>query len=224
MTPNSPSSAPRDLAELAARALCLEGCPLEALEARFGGPERQRKGRAGILLERALGAAAGSLAGPDFPALGVELKTIPVDARGKPLESTFVCALRLGDAERVDWAGSRVRAKLAHVLWAPIVRARDLCHARVGRAWFWRPTAAQEQVLRADFEDLVGMVALGNVEALSARVGRWLQLRPKAAHGAVRVRAHGLEGEPLWAMPRGFYLRARFTAALLRDPETLVGA
>ena len=31
------------------------------------------------------------------------------------------------------------------------------------------------------------------------------------------------DGEPLWAVPRGFYLRARFTAALLHDPETLAG-
>jgi DNA mismatch repair protein MutH len=224
LTPSSPSSAPRDLAELAARALALEGCSLSTLEARFGVQRRQRKGRAGVLLERALGAHGGPGSGPDFPALGVELKTIPVDSGGKPLESTFVCALRLGDAERLDWAASSVRAKLAHVLWAPIVGARGPCDPHVGRAWFWRPTPAQEQVLRADFDDLVGMVALGKVEALSARLGRWLQLRPKAAHGRVRVRAQGHDGEPLWAMPRGFYLRARFTAALLRDPETLAGA
>jgi DNA mismatch repair protein MutH len=224
LTPSFPSSAPRDLTELAARALLLEGSSLGALEARFGQVRPTQKGRAGLLIERALGAHAGVRSEPDFPALGIELKTIPVDLRGRPLESTFVCALRLRDAERLDWAASAVRAKLAHVLWAPIVRAPGAAEARVGRAFFWRPTPAQERVLRADFEELVGMVALGKVEALSARVGRWLQLRPKAAHGGVRVRAHGSDGEPLWAMPRGFYLRARFTAALLRDPETLSGA
>jgi DNA mismatch repair protein MutH len=134
-----------------------------------------------------------------------------------------VCSLCLREAEHLEWGASSVRAKLAHVLWTPIVRGRREAESRVGRAWFWRPTPAQEEVLRADFEELVGMVALGKIEGLSARVGRWLQLRPKAAHGAVRVRAHGSDGEPLWALPRGFYLRARFTAALLRDPETLAG-
>jgi DNA mismatch repair protein MutH len=62
------------------------------------------------------------------------------------------------------------------------------------------------------------------VERLTAHVGLWLQARPKAAHGRIRRRAFGPEGEPLLAMPRGFYLRARFTTALLADPGTLIGA
>jgi DNA mismatch repair protein MutH len=197
---------------------------VDALEARFGTQRRQRKGKVGMLLEWALGASAGSLKGPDFPALGVELKTIPVDAHGRPRESTFVCSLSLRDVDRTDWAASAVRAKLLHVLWTPILHGPGACEQRVGRAWFWRPTPAQEAVLRADFDDLVGMVAMGNIEALTARAGRWLQLRPKGAHGGVRVRGHGQDDELLWTMPRGFYLRARFTAALLRDPETLAGA
>jgi DNA mismatch repair protein MutH len=48
-----------------------------------------------------------------------------------------------------------------------------------------------------------------------------MQARPKAAHGRVRTRAYGPEGEPIEALPRGLYLRARFTAAILRDPAAL---
>jgi DNA mismatch repair protein MutH len=40
----------------------------------------------------------------------------------------------------------------------------------------------------------------------------------------VRTRAYGPDDEPLEAMPRGFYLRARFTTALLADPLTMLGA
>jgi DNA mismatch repair protein MutH len=210
------------LAELAARAQALEGVALAELAARHAGCVAGGKGETGLLLEAALGAAAGSRGEPDFPELGVELKTLPIDASGRPLESTFVCTLNLRHAERLDWGASPVRAKLAHVLWVPVVHAP--AGQRVGRPWFWRPSAAQEQVLRADFDDLVGMIAIGNIEAVTARLGRWLQLRPKAAHGAARVRAQGAEGEPLWAQPRGFYLRARFTGALLRHPQTLAGS
>lgn len=182
----------------------------------------RRKGSLGQLLERALGATAGSSPEPDFPALGVELKSIPVSPDGKPRESTFVCSLPMADADRVEWADSSARRKLSHVLFMPVViyPARRV----LGEPLFWRPTAAQEEVLRADFDDIMGLVALGHLEDLSARVGRWLQARPKAAHSRVRTRAHGAFDEPLHALPLGFYLRASFTGALLRDPETLSGA
>jgi DNA mismatch repair protein MutH len=212
---------PRSLAELAARAASLAGCPLAELEPPCDGPLTHRKGKTGQLIERALGASAANQSAPDFAGLGVELKTIPVDESGRPRESTFVCTLGLADADRLEWAASPLRAKLAHVLWVPIVEGP---RRRVGQPLFWRPTPAQSAVLRADFEDIVGLVALGKVESLTARVGRWLQARPKAAHGLVRTRAFGEDGEPLYALPRGFYLRARFTGALLRDPTTLAGA
>jgi DNA mismatch repair protein MutH len=231
-----PVSPPRDLDQLMQRASALAGRCLaelanelssDTLEAQPPAPGMlHRKGKAGQLLERALGADAGSLSVPDFRALGVELKTIPVDAHGKPRESTFVCSLSLSDADQAEWLSSGVRKKLAHVLFMPIVhdaRVRD-GRPTLGQPLFWRPTRQQEAVLRADFDDLLGMIALGQIERVTARLGRWLQLRPKAAHGRVRTRAYGADGEPVSAMPRGFYLRARVTGALMRDPYTLCGA
>lgn len=219
-------SPPRDLAELAARAAALSGRSVAELEQRCGlstpVASTHRKGKTGQLLERLLGASAGSRSAPDFMDLGVELKTLPLDAAGRPKESTFLCSFCLADAERADWASSHVRAKLAHVLFVPVIAAGD--RHTIGTPFFWRPTADQEQVMRADFDDLVGLIALGHVESLTARMGRWLQLRPKAAHGRVRTLASGSDGELIATIPRGFYLRARVTRALLQDPKTLVDA
>ncbi len=39
----------------------------------------------------------------DFAALGVELKTIPVDSLGRPLETTFVCVAPLTGNSGVTW-------------------------------------------------------------------------------------------------------------------------
>lgn len=84
---------PRDEAELLARARALRGRPVEP-------SGLHRKGKTGELVERALGAHGGSTATWDFPDLGVELKTIPVDARtAMPRESTFVCTVSLADAD-----------------------------------------------------------------------------------------------------------------------------
>src|SRR3984957_20034108 len=97
---------PRDEAELLDRARALRGHAVGALAARLGldlgGPAVATKGKVGALLEQALGATGGSAATWDFPALRVELKTVPLDERGIPRESTFVCAVSLLDAGRAE--------------------------------------------------------------------------------------------------------------------------
>jgi DNA mismatch repair protein MutH len=229
-TPDARADPPRSLVQLRQRALALAGRTLveleTLLEADHSAPMLHRKGKTGQLIERALGASAGSLSRPDFVGLGVELKTIPVDTQGRPRESTFVCSFAVADAERAEWSSSSVRGKLAHVLFMPVVypdSTRDDRRARLGSPLFWRPSVEQEAVLRADFDDLLGLIAIGGIEALTAKLGLWLQVRPKAAHGGVRTRAYGADGEYLETIPRGFYLRARFTGALLRDPRALPG-
>jgi len=157
----------------------------------------------------------------DLPHLGVELKTVPVDAAGRPRESTFVCAIALLAAGDVPWAASRVRAKLAHVLFVPLAAGAEPAARRIGQPVFWRPTAAQERVLQQDYDDLMGLVGVGGIEEVSAHAGRWLQVRPKAANSRCRAFAPGPEGEWLATVPRGFYLRARVTAALLCDPAAV---
>jgi DNA mismatch repair protein MutH len=213
---------PRHEAELMVRANALLGRSLGEIAAALGievaaAAGRHTKGLAGDLIERALGASAGSQAEPDFPALGIELKTIPIDARGRVRESTFVCAIQLGRIGEEAWATSWVRRKLACVLWIPVEAVPDvpLVDRRIGRAILWRPSAAEEEALAADYDELAGRIGVGGVEEVTAHAGRWLQVRPKGADGSVRTEAFGPDGEAIEAVPRGFYLRAEFTAALL---------
>jgi DNA mismatch repair protein MutH len=91
----------------------------------------------------------------------------------------------------------------------------------IGQPLFWKPSVEQERVLRDDFDELVGRIGAGGIEGLTARAGRWLQVRPKAASGRVRTLGHGPDGERIATVPRGLYLRARFTGALLADPAAL---
>jgi DNA mismatch repair protein MutH len=211
-------SPPDSVADLARRAGALAGRAIDdvaaslALAAPRGGAHT--KGKLGELVERALGAHGGSAAVHDFPRLGIELKTIPMRGQS-PRESTYVCTVPMADADRAEWDSSWVRAKLAHVLWVPI----DVDTRRFGAPLFWRPTAEQDAVLRGDFEDALGAIALGGIEGLRAHAGRWLQVRPKARDGSARVLTRGRDNEIIATVPRGFYLRARFTGAILADPS-----
>jgi DNA mismatch repair protein MutH len=214
-------SAPANEQELLERARALAGASLAQLAARAGAPVppdlRRAKGFVGSLIERLLGASAGSRALPDFPELAIELKTLPVDRAGAPLESTFVCTIPLLEIGDVEWAESRVRRKLACELWVPVQGSRDIPVGEriVGEPLLYRLTAEDEALLQADWEELAGVIGRGHVEALTGHLGQVLQIRPKAAHSRARRLGFDADGVPFAALPRGFYLRPKFTGALL---------
>jgi len=207
--------------QLLSRVWGVAGLTLGELGARVGidVPDESVRGKgvAGQILEKALGASAGSRAEPDFVELGIELKTIPLDANGKPKESTFVCSISLAAMADTDWERSTVLKKLSRVLFVPVEAASDtpLRDRRVGRAYLWAPNTDEQRLLRADWERLAEMIAAGDVEQITGHLGEVLQVRPKAPHGRSRRRAPDEEGAVQWTMPRGFYLRPAFTGMVL---------
>ena len=211
-----------DLASLFNAASDLAGRTFAELAAQQGlrvpNDLRRDKGWVGQLLEAALGASAGSQALQDFPELGVELKTIPLDANGKPLETTFVCTTPLIDIAGLNWESSNVRNKLQCVLWIPIDGRREIpLHQRtVGTAFLWQPSAEEEAQLRTDWQEHMDKIALGQVEQITAHQGEVLQLRPKAANSRVLTDAIGPHGELIQTLPRGFYLKTQFTGQIIR--------
>ena len=218
--------APKSETELLERARNLAGLTIGELGEEVGVevPDEgvRGKGVAGVILERALGATAASRAEPDFVELGIELKTIPLDAGGKPKESTFVASISLSAMADTDWEQSVVLKKLSKVLFVPVeaASATPLRDRRIGRAYLWQPTTGELLLLRADWERLAEMIASGNVEQITGHLGEVLQVRPKAPSGSARRRAPDEEGAVQWTMPRGFYLRPAFTRAVLTRLRT----
>lgn len=181
-------------------------------------PDLKRdKGWVGMLLEHALGATAGSKAEQDFSHLGVELKTLPINAEGYPLETTFVSLAPLVQNSGVKWENSHVRHKLSCVLWMPIEGSRHipLRERHIGAPIFWKPTAEQERQLKQDWEELMDLIVLGKLEQITARIGEVMQLRPKGANSRAVTKGIGKNGEIIDTLPLGFYLRKEFTAQIL---------
>ncbi|MGC3836619.1 DNA mismatch repair endonuclease MutH [Moritella viscosa] len=210
---------PRDINELMDRAQAIAGFNLQQIATlhQLSVPRdlRKEKGWIGQLLELHLGATAGSKPIQDFPELGVELKTIPINTQGKPLETTFVCVAPLTGNHGVTWSTCNVANKLKQVLWIPVLGERDIPIAEriVGSPLLWQPDALENMQLQEDWEELMDMIALGQVEQITARHGKYLQLRPKAANNKVRTKAYGSEGEIIQVRPRGFYLKKAFYAS-----------
>lgn len=108
-----------------------------------------------------------------------------------------------------------MRHKLKRVLWVPVEgdRAIPLAERRVGAPLLWSPNEEEDRQLRMDWEELMDLIVLGQVERITARHGEVLQLRPKAANSKALTEAIGARGEPILTLPRGFYLKKNFTAA-----------
>ena len=182
-------------------------------------PDLKRdKGWVGMLLERALGATAGSKAEQDFSHLGVELKTLPINAEGYPIETTFVSLAPLVQNSGVKWENSHVRHKLSCVLWMPIEGSRHipLRERHIGAPILWKPTAEQERQLKQDWEELMDYIVLGKLDQITARIGEVMQLRPKGANSKAITKGIGKNGEVIDTLPLGFYLRKEFTAGILK--------
>jgi DNA mismatch repair protein MutH len=183
-------------------------------------PERLllNKGWIGQLLERALGTDAGTQALPDFTALNIELKTIPINPEGKPLESTFVCMVSLLRLGEQTWQTSAVRRKLARVLWVPVITrpGLPLAQRQLGQAVLWSPSEAEEALLQQDWQELTELLLFGHYDQISAKLGEVLQIRPKAQDSSALCWGVSEEGERVLTLPRGFYLRAAFTAKILQ--------
>lgn len=217
---------PGSEAELLQRGRDLSGQTLGEVAERFGlevpSSLVRAKGWVGMLVEKALGATAGSRSEPDFPGLGIELKTLPVDEHGQPRESTFVCTIELSRIPEIEWGQSRVKNKLGRVLWFPVQAARDIPvgERQLGEPLLWTPDTDEEAALRFDWEELAGRIACSGTESVTAHLGRYLQVRPKAANSRVVRRVMDGEGEPYRANPRGFYLRTAFTQGLLHKHYT----
>lgn len=216
---------PKSIRELELRALALQGASVaelaDALQARIPDDPRRSKGFIGLLVEHALGAHPNAGDRPDFLSLNVELKTLPITEHKKPKESTFCCSIAMATADEALWETSRLRQRLAHVLWLPVdASPTPLGQRTFHRARRWQPSQAQWQVLQNDWHDLIGRIGAGAGASITAHQGQALQIRPKAANASVRTWGPGENDEGAQAMlPLGFYLRTSFTTAILQDSQ-----
>ena len=154
-----------------------------------------------------------------FRHLGIELKTIPINAQGYPLETTFVSLAPLIQNSGVNWQNSHVRHKLSRVLWIPIEGSRSipLAERRIGTPILWQPSEQQERQLQRDWEELMDYIVLGQLDKINARLGEVLQLRPKGANSKSLTKGIGKHGEIIDTLPLGFYLRKAFTHEILQQ-------
>jgi DNA mismatch repair protein MutH len=218
---------PPSLEALLAHARALVGVTLAELADGLGLPVPvgtvRTKGWPGRIIERELGVGEGGASGPDFGALGIELKTVPVDATGAPRESTAVCHIDPVAIAAESWETSYVRRKLSRVLFVAleVLPGRSsVGDRRVRLVRLWSPSPDEERILRGDFEHFVRVYfRRGRGGEISGGEGVALQVRPKGRNAEDRRSAFGPDGQAVRIGKCGFYLRPGFVGPILRVPD-----
>ncbi|RYV02286.1 DNA mismatch repair endonuclease MutH [Shewanella sp. OPT22] len=214
-------SAPKSIDELLSRANDIAGLTLAHVAELNHIPVptdlKRDKGWVGQLIEAELGATAGSKAEQDFQEIGVELKTIPINQNGKPIETTFVTFCPLMPPFTASFEESVVFNKIQRVLWVPIEGDRNIPvgDRRIGTPFLWQPDQNEFLLLKQDWEEIIELISLGKVETVTARYGEVMQLRPKGANSKALTETIDEFGKIKQVNPRGFYLKTSFTSQIL---------
>ena len=213
----------REVQELLAHARALVGMQLGDLADQLGLAAPlgavHTKGWAGQIIEHELGVETGGARGPDFAALSIELKTVPVDPALVPLESTAVCQIDPIAIAGESWLTSYARHKLQRVLFVALEtrRGQPVAERRVSAVRLWWPSTDEDALLRTDFELFVrDYFRKGRSEAITGHLGRVLQVRPKGRNAADVRDGYDEQGRPVRVGKCGFYLRPAFVASILR--------
>jgi DNA mismatch repair protein MutH len=207
--------------ELMERATSLAGITIQQLsnkmKVKVPSSMTNAKGWFGNLLEQSLGAEAANSPEPDFVNLGIELKSIPIDDNGNPKESTYICVTQLDPVALSSWETSLVKRKLTEVLWIPFEASNEIpvSSRRIGSPILWQPDTAQESQLKEDWQELCDMIILGEIDKISSSMGKYLQIRPKAANASALTKDKNQTGTNTLTLPRGFYLRSSFTRLII---------
>ena len=183
------------------------------------------KGWSGQVIERELGGGDGPVHGPDFAALGIELKTVPVHGNLAPLESTAVCHIDPVAIAGESWTTSYARRKLSQVLFIALEvpqAARSVGERRVVAVNLWTPSPDEESALRADFELFArDYFRRGRSAEITGHLGQVMQVRPKARNADDLRAAFDPDGNPVRLGKCGFYLRPTFVQGILRGGDTI---
>ncbi|MEM7027648.1 MAG: DNA mismatch repair endonuclease MutH [Pseudomonadota bacterium] len=214
---------PVSKSELLDRAKSLSGLTLAELAKQLNidcpASSKDAKGWVGNILENILGATASTAPEPDFVELGIELKSIPIGRNGKPKESTYVCVVQFSAEALSSWDHSLVKKKLSHVLWIPYETdpAIPFTARHIGNPILWQPDDTQIKKIKHDWQEFSDMIRVGRLHEITAEAGQYLQIRPKAAHSRMLTRNFNLTDQQTATMPRGYYLRAGFTAQIIQS-------
>jgi DNA mismatch repair protein MutH len=148
------------------------------------------KGVVGRLYEASFGIPQNSIAGPDFPGAGIELKSVPILVVGgepRAKERISISMIDFNALAMQTWDAADVRKKLDRMLmifygWEPL---QPIARFKTLATGVWAPDESTLRTIRADWERIRELVASGRRVEVSESLSSILGAATKGAgHGS----------------------------------------
>ncbi|WMY97698.1 MAG: MutH/Sau3AI family endonuclease [Arsenophonus sp.] len=178
---------------------------------------KKKKGWIGQLFDNFFGVNLIHQSNIDFPHLGIELKTIPINRYGKPSQNTFVCSLSYINSNNFNWFQSYIRYKLSHVLWILIEEDKKipLKERKIINSFLWKPSKKEENCIQKDWEILMDIIVFGRLEQLNSYYSKILEIKVKSFYKKNQTMSINQNGFIFKNSPIAFYLKKDFTKTII---------
>ena len=166
----------------------------------------------GVLAELYLGRAQNSSEDPDIGELSVEVKTLPMERRGKRRdwavkEPTSLTMIQYDVVDKEAWAQAYVRGKLERILWIPYEHDYDDKRKhRFREPFLWSPDPEDLPAFEKDYNAVRKVINQGRAHELSETLSLILAARRKGESGEDRSQPHSALRAPsrAWALKTGY--------------------
>lgn len=227
LTPKPATPAPytfRDEPEVLQHARTLIGCTAGEVAAAIGQmayldePKAQGKTGVGGLVEWYFGKPPNNSPEPDIPELAIEIKTIPLEQRGRtsrqlgPKEPTSLTMMDYARVAEEGWQQAYVRKKLHRILWIPYIHDFDDKRKHTFQQPFlWSPAAHDLPYFEQDYEVVRQTILAGKAHQLSETLSVVLAARRKGIGADKRKQPKS----PILAPSRAWALKSAYTSTVL---------
>jgi DNA mismatch repair protein MutH len=214
----SPTRLPKDPegefeAVTLARLESIEGQTIAAVAASLGRQVGRGKSAAADVIRALVGQKAKGRIG-DFDRFGVELKTLPIDRRGRPVERTSFPAFVHEELAFETWEASDLLGRLNRILFVPLYRdkGQEQATAVVRPAFFWSPTETELVGISEEWSRICDLILAHKSRDL-----------PKESQTRfIHVRTHGRNSRDQEPAPGGFDVTRKSFWLNLDYVETII--
>jgi DNA mismatch repair protein MutH len=198
-----------------AKLRAVEGKTIVDVATRVGMTVGRDKSAAARVVRHVLGQKSKGRHG-DFERFGVELKTVPIDHRGRPVESTSFPSFVHEEIQFETWPDSDLLGRLNRILFVPIRRSKGQPQGQgvLQRAFFWSPPERDLVEISLEWERYRALISAGRARDLpKASETVFIHVRPKARNAQDREMAPG----GFEVIRKSFWLNSGYVERIIRE-------
>ena len=177
----------------------------------------KNKGIFGNLIEKYLNLKKNNKKQLDLNKLNLEIKTIPLNNKNYPKESTFICSIPQ-KINNIIWEKSWLLKKISNILWIPYQGDKNISFLskKIYTPFLWKPSKKDKKYLKQDWKNLIKIIYMGGIDELNSSIGLYLHVKSKSSNNKKLIN-YVYNNHLLKTTQKGFYFTKKFTKKIINN-------